>query len=100
MSENQFLPSGVIFQKAITNKISVFGRSGAPKKISVVKFSNTNEIYTERAQVSKKFYSLITKKKARILSTGVDKKNDSGKRNKTKIDDSVTKLNNGSLFFL
>ena len=68
MSENQFLPSGVIFQKALTNKISVFGRSGAPKKISVVKFSNVNEIYTERAQVSEKFYSLITKKNINFIS--------------------------------
>ena len=68
MSENQFLPSGVIFQKALTNKISVFGRSGAPKKISVIKFSNADEIYTERAQVSKKFYSLITKKNINFIS--------------------------------
>jgi hypothetical protein len=68
MSENQFLPSGIIFQRAINKKLDVFSRHGWPKHISVIKFSKPSEIYTARAQVSKKIYKKLIKNNLNFAS--------------------------------
>ena len=60
-SETQFCPSGIIFQQSLANKIKVYSREGAGKKMSIKKFSSFSERYTPRKQPSKRIFKLIFK---------------------------------------
>ena len=61
MSENQFLPCGIIYQRSLNKKLNVYARHGHPK-ISIINFRKFNEVYTARAQISKKLFKSIVKK--------------------------------------
>ena len=61
MSENQFLPCGIIYQRSLNKKLNVYARHGHPK-ISIINFRKFSEVYTARAQISKKLFRTIVKR--------------------------------------
>ena len=60
-AENQFIPSNILFQVALKNKIKVYARDGAPKKITVREFNKYSEIFTGRGEPSINFFKFIEK---------------------------------------
>ncbi len=58
-TENQFIPSNIIFLSSLINNINVFAREAAPQKISIRKYSNFTEAYTARTEPSKKLFQFI-----------------------------------------
>lgn len=61
-SEQQFIPSQIIFQNALQNKCKVFARIGVGSKISAMIYKNLNEKYLERNFFSKDLIDLVYKK--------------------------------------
>ncbi len=60
-SEQQFLPSQIIFQNALINKCNVFARIGIGNQISIMKYDNFNDRYKDRNCFSKSLLDLVHK---------------------------------------
>ena len=60
-AENQFIPSNILFQVALKNKMKVYARDGAPRKITIREFNNFSEIFTGRGEPSLNFFKFIEK---------------------------------------
>jgi len=61
-SEQQFIPSQIIFQNALLNKCKVFARIGVGTKISAMIYDDFNNKYKDRNCFSKELLSLVYKK--------------------------------------
>ena len=60
-SEQQFIPSQIIFQNALINNCKVFARIGVGNKISVMIYDNYKDRYRDRYCYSKKLLNLVHK---------------------------------------
>ena len=58
-SEQQFLPSQIIFQNALINNCKVFARIGVGNKISVMIYDNYKDRYKDRNCFSKELLNLV-----------------------------------------
>jgi len=59
MSENQFLPSNIIFQNALKSNVKVISRVGGPKKIGVMLYKSIDEKYYSTYKISKNLFNKI-----------------------------------------
>ena len=69
-SECQFIPYSIIFQFFLLKKYKVYARHGAEKKLSVRVFSNSNEAFTLRTEVSKDIFEYVLKNFKQIAIRG------------------------------
>ena len=60
-SEQQFIPSQIIFQNALINNCKVFARIGTGNKISVMIYDNYKDRYKDRHCFSKELLNLVHK---------------------------------------
>ena len=58
-SEQQFIPSCIIFQNSLKNNIDVFSRRGGPQWVTVKKYSNISQAYEPADEVEKDLFDYI-----------------------------------------
>ena len=63
MSENQFLPSSIIFQLALSNKIKVVSRISGPKKIGVRLYNTSNKKFEMNIKISNELFNMVYENK-------------------------------------
>ena len=73
MSETQFLPSNIIFQHALINKIKVISRVGGPKNIGITLFNSIKDKHNSNVKIKKSFIEKLYAKDKKFFSNkGLD----------------------------
>ena len=60
-TENQFIPSAVVFQTALLNNCKVYCKVGTANKISARIYKNFSEVYKNRHRFSSSLFNLVLK---------------------------------------
>ena len=73
MSETQFLPSNIIFQHALINKIKVISRVGGPKNIGITLYDSVKDKHTSNIKIKKSLIDKLYIKDKKLFSNkGLD----------------------------
>ena len=67
-SEHQFIPSAIIFQQTLKNKIKVYSRNGHGTRMSIRKFSSFSKRYTFTTDETEKLFKFIYKERRHLAS--------------------------------
>ena len=67
-SEQQFIPSAIIFQQTLKKKIKVYSRNGHGKRMSIRKFSSFSKRYTFPTDETEKLFKFIYKERRHLAS--------------------------------